>query len=145
MSKSGFTLVELLITLAIISILAAVGLVVYSNIMKQGNDSKRKSDLRSIQSALEQYYTDQFYYPESITFGSALKNPAATKTYLNVIPEDPTGTTEYAYTKLPSTCDNTAGKECTSYCLYALLESTSTDEFNGCVDDGVRNFAVTLP
>lgn len=62
-SAKGFTLVELLITISIIGILSAIGLVLYSTVLKQSRDSKRQSDLKSIQLALEQYSNDQGFYP----------------------------------------------------------------------------------
>lgn len=65
MKRSGFTMIELLITISIIAILAAIGLVSYNIVMKQGRDARRQSDLRAIQSALEQYYHDQGFYPSA--------------------------------------------------------------------------------
>lgn len=135
--KSGFTLIELLITISIIAILAAIGLVVYSNVIKQGRDSKRQSDLRSVQSALEQYYADQFAYPASMTFdGSALS--AGGRTYLNNTPIDPTSNPNYAY--IASGCS----PNCTSYCLYAVLENSSPG-VGSCSTNGSYNFAVVPP
>lgn len=62
-NRKGFTLVELLVTISIIGILSAIGLVLYSTVLKQSRDSKRQSDLKSIQLALEQYSNDQGFYP----------------------------------------------------------------------------------
>lgn len=138
--KSGFTLIELLVTISIISILSVIGVIIYTSVLKQGRDSKRQSDLRSIQSALEQYYADQFYYPATITIGSALSGGG--KTYLNTIPSDPTGVKQYSYTALPEACDNSATK-CTGYCLYAKLEN-STPGIGSCTNT-LYNFAVTPP
>lgn len=121
MSKTrGFTLIELLVTISIIAILSAIGLVAYSAVMRQGRDSKRQSDLRSIQSALEQYYADQLNYPVAVTAGSPLS--ASGKTYMNTVP---TGTPAYVYRATPMTptqCDNSEGNKCTSYCLIAPLD-----------------------
>lgn len=151
----GFTLVEVLITLTVISFLAAVGLVVYSNVMQQGRNSTRQADLRSIQSALEQYYSDQFFYPTAISFDSPLKNSTGNpnsvspgKTYLNNVPEDPTGTVKYAYTTAGAVCDNVvpSGTKCEKYCIYAKLEGVTTSQIpSTCPADATRNFAVTLP
>lgn len=135
----GFTLIELLVTISIIAVLSAVGMVAYSSVIKQGRDSKRQSDLRSIQSALEQYYHDQLFYPSQLTAGQAMTNCtgnpkpgcSATRTYLNTVPTPPSGSS-YDYASLPwdndsTHCDNTATtKSCTSYCLYADMENTVT-------------------
>ncbi len=145
--KRGFTLIELMVTITIIAVLSAISLVVYTGAIKQGNDSKRQSDLRSVQSALEQYFADQFNYPATVTFsGGALSYGG--KTYLNTIPSDPTGNPQYSYVALPSTpspCDNlSAATKCTSYCLYAKLQSSSPGVGN-CAALGSYNFAVTPP
>lgn len=142
MSKKGFTLIELLITISIIGILSVIGMVAYYTVLKQGRDSKRQSDLRSIQSALEQYFADQFNYPTGITIGSALS--AGGKTYLNIIPDDPTGNPQYSYISSPAGCDNSAVK-CSSYCIYAKLENVSSSNLNGCSVNESYNFAVTPP
>lgn len=149
MSKKGFTLIELLVTISIIAVLAAIGLVVFSTALKQGRDAKRQSDLRAIQSAMEQYFADQFVYPASITFGSALSQEG--KTYLNVIPTDPIVSSypQYTYQALSASllaCDNLAvTTKCTSYCLYAKLENSSLPVPTGCTYPPGYNFAVTPP
>jgi len=147
-SRSGFTLIELLITISIISILSVIGIVVYSSVIKQGQDSKRQSDLRSIQSALEQYHNDQGFYPTAISSGSPLPRPSGGMAYMNIIPTDPlndsTRDYTYQYQKSPPTCDNSAINRCTSYCLYAKLEG-SNPTVGSCAASGTRNFAVTPP
>lgn len=152
MPTKGFTLIELLITISIIAILSAIGLVSYSIVMKQGRDAKRQSDLRSIQSALEQYYADQFFYPSTVTFGSDLTNSTGNpntvvtpKTYFKTIPNDLNLT--YLYTVLPAGCSNlsTSTNKCSNYCLYAKLENLSALPLNNCTPGGQYNFAVTPP
>ncbi len=53
---AGFTLVELLVVMTIIAILAAVGLGNYTRSLSRGRDANRRSNLKTIQNALEQYY-----------------------------------------------------------------------------------------
>jgi len=54
--RKGFTLVEILIVVAIIALLAGLALPGLRQIRLQGDIAKAKSDLRTIQTALEDYY-----------------------------------------------------------------------------------------
>lgn len=121
----GFTLIELMIVVSIIAILAAVGAAAYGKVQENARNTKRQSDLKVIQSALEQYRADQGYYPASINAGGSIT--AGAQTYLRVVPSDPDGTA-YEYTALPKSpvCDNNAGKLCLSYSLCAKLRMTTS-------------------
>lgn len=120
--SKGFTLVELLVTISIIAILAAIAISTYATLQKNGRDTKRKSDLAVIQSALEQYHADQNNYPVTgnVGIGLALKSPDGTKTYLAKIPADPTANPNYIYMALLTSCTN-----CISYSLCAKMENTN--------------------
>lgn len=131
----GFTLVELLITISILVLLSTIGIVTYSQVFKSGRDAKRQSDLKTIQSALEQYRADQGFYPDTIPFGGALTN--AGKTYLKEIPQDPTRPPDYSYTVL--------GAPGSDYCLYARVENSANEKNTACIDDPDRKLEVTKP
>jgi len=55
--SKGFTLLEMLIVLGIIATLIAIASISYSTAQKKSRDSRRKSDLKIVQNALEQYYS----------------------------------------------------------------------------------------
>ena len=61
--RSGFTLIEILIVVAIIAILASVVLVGLGPTQRIGRDARRLADLRNVQTALELYYNRCGYYP----------------------------------------------------------------------------------
>jgi len=63
-NQKGFTLIELLIVVAIIGILAAIAIPQFASYRAKAFDSAAQSDLRTIRTSLEGFYTDNFEYPE---------------------------------------------------------------------------------
>lgn len=57
----GFTLIELLVVVAIIAILAVVGIALYSSNLKKARDTTRKQDIEAIAAALESNYQGAGY------------------------------------------------------------------------------------
>lgn len=148
LSKAGgFTLLELLVVISIIAILYAIGLVTFGNVLKSSRDAKRQSDLKFIQSALEEYYADQIYYPiaTSVVPGQPLifSTGVNTKTYINQIPADPKSPTQ-DYSYKPTKADGTdcSSAPCTKYCLSAIMEGTNFPV--GCAA-APYNYGVTRP
>lgn len=64
-TKSGFTLVELLIVIVIIAILAAITIVAYNGIQQRARDSQRATDARTIINALATYAVVNSAYPST--------------------------------------------------------------------------------
>lgn len=141
--KRGFTLIELLVVITIIAILSAIGLVAYGTFLKNARNAKRLSDVKFIQSALEQYHADQKYYPYQITFGGSLT--FGTKTYLTNTPMDPQRSTEYLYTASGTNCISSTPQNCTSYCIFVKIEDNPPSSDAGCSPSGDYNFGVTRP
>lgn len=117
-----------MIVIAIIALVFGIIITSANLVKKNGRDGRRQSDLRAIQSKLEEYRADNIYYPTSIpSCGSAWT--VSGKTYMNIIPCDPTSGSSYPYKPLSSTgaiCDGVTAPICTNtvnYCLYAALEN----------------------
>lgn len=136
--NSGFTIVELLIVIVVIGILALLVITTYSGIQGKARNSKRQTDLASLQTHLEAYYNDNGYYPTLDNLNSATWVKANMKgTDLGAFsdPSDPanstlvTGTTavakKYAYdVRDTANAVCTTAANCTSYTLTAKYEGT---------------------
>ncbi|MFY9484131.1 MAG: prepilin-type N-terminal cleavage/methylation domain-containing protein [Patescibacteria group bacterium] len=66
MSQRAFTLIELLIVVAIIGILASSVVVNLSLARTRARDARRKADLKSVQTALEVYAEEKGNYPSTL-------------------------------------------------------------------------------
>ena len=64
-NKRGFTLIELLVVIAIIGILSSVVLASLNSARAKARDASRIATLVQIRTALELYYNDRGYYPQS--------------------------------------------------------------------------------
>ncbi len=93
----GFTLIELLVVIAIIGILASIVMVSLASAKAKARDAKRISDIKTIQLALEEYYTDNLSYPISLA--------QLTPSYLPSIPYDSNYSVACTYTgAMQSSC-----------------------------------------
>ncbi|MEK7648540.1 MAG: type II secretion system protein [Patescibacteria group bacterium] len=117
--QKGFTLVELLVVVAIIGLLAGIAIVSVNSVRIKARDTRRIADIKQIQNALELYNnehggmypasgadlklgrnTNDANDPMAITSAGIKETPAADETvYLNVVPHDPTDGKEYLYLK----------------------------------------------
>lgn len=143
-SSSGFTLMELLVVMAILGVLIVAGLSSFTSSQKKSRDIKRKSDLRQISLSMETYYNDFGAYPlaDSSThqikgcgtagitaceWGSPWKKtPAsgAATVYMIALPSDPLSSHSYYY-----------DSDGTYFKLYASLENDQ-DEGAGVKQSG---------
>ncbi len=125
MNKKGFTLIELLVVIAIIGLLSTLAIVALGSAREKARDSKRLSDLKQIQTALEMYYGEQSTYPTSTNATLGEGNYACldstgfhaaggcTDALMGLVPDDP-GTGSYIYNS----------SDGTTYSIAATLEGT---------------------
>lgn len=64
--RRGFTLIELLVVIAITAVLAAGSVGMFTNSQRRARDARRRSDLKNIQTALEQYNVANNQYPDTV-------------------------------------------------------------------------------
>ena len=98
--QRGFTLVELLIVISLISILAAMGLVQYKNSVTSTKESVLRTDLFRMRDAIDQYYADKGKYPSSL-------DSLVSDGYMRKIPEDPITKSSDSWTTEPAEPDPT--------------------------------------
>jgi general secretion pathway protein G len=98
--SAGFTLVELLIVISLISILAAMGLVQYKNSVVSTKEAVLHTDLFRMRDAIDQYYADKGKYPSSL-------DSLVTDGYLRKLPDDPMTKSADTWTTVPAEPDPT--------------------------------------
>lgn len=143
-------MIELLIVIAIIGILASLALVTYSGSQKQARDTKRRSDIKQYQNALEQFANQNngLYPVESATVRASLSSGLCGDLSLSSCPEDPRydedNTFTYYYQSDGSLTDGTA--VATKYVLWAKLENpTTTTYFTTCSSGAVGEVTTGIP
>ena len=79
---SGFTLVELIVVVAIIGILVTVAMPVYKDAVRKAQEGVLREDLWVMRDAIDQYYTDKNHYPAEL--GTLVED-----NYIKQVPVDP--------------------------------------------------------
>ncbi|HVU79740.1 MAG TPA: prepilin-type N-terminal cleavage/methylation domain-containing protein [Candidatus Paceibacterota bacterium] len=133
----GFTLVELMVVIAIIGILSSIVVTGLTGAKSSSRDAKRVSDLKSLQLALGLYYNDNLSYPKV----TGVENLTALVTggYISKLPTDPLGG-NYFYAPFGATQACTGGPS--KYHLGAAMENTNmpSDDLGGAISGAVTCF-----
>lgn len=140
--KRGFTLLEMLVSIAIIALILSIATVSYISVNRRSRDAKRKGDIEQIRSALEFYRADLGFYPaagdgEPVGVGDLYEY---IKTYLPVVPHDPKyPDLDYFYEVTDYATPNYYG-----YCVSATLE-TETQASAPCIPYSNYNYSLKNP
>jgi general secretion pathway protein G len=80
--QSGFTLLELIIVIAIVGILATIAMPALKNVPIRAKESVLKTNLRTLRDMIDQYYGDKGKYPTSL-------DALVDEKYVRKLPTDP--------------------------------------------------------
>ncbi|MFA5643782.1 MAG: prepilin-type N-terminal cleavage/methylation domain-containing protein [Candidatus Paceibacterota bacterium] len=132
---NAFTLIELLIVVAIIGILAAIIFAMANSAQAGARDGRRQSELSQTKKALQAYYLQNGRYPTTTvdgislevdndtagTFSQAMKSSG----YMSIIPRDPkyTADGDFAYKYIATTTDT-----------FTLCAKTEVSDGYVCID-----------
>ena len=81
-AKAGFTLIELMIVMVIITILAGIGVALYSNSVTRAKEAALLQNLVEMRKAIDEYNADKNRWPGDLATLVGEK-------YLRIIPKDP--------------------------------------------------------
>lgn len=151
-AEKGFTIIELLIVIAIIIILAALVLNNFQGAQAKARDTQRVTDINNIHSKLEEYYNENNFYPGTFTAstfpgidGESLKDPKGQTVTINAAVADATAANAVAnpgsgnnYLYVPYACTGTPA-ECEGYVLKTYVEKPSITTPNPTTKLGLNN------
>jgi prepilin-type N-terminal cleavage/methylation domain-containing protein len=137
-NKQGFTIVELLIVIVVIGILALLVINTYGGVQQKARNAKRQNDVKSIQTQLEAFYTQNSYYPSLTDMNNATflntnmksldqealidpSNPTSSKT---LVAAPAAKSYSYAVSNSAGTSCEANDTTCAQYILTATFEGT---------------------
>ena len=94
-SDGGWTLIELMVVIALIMILATMALVQYRNSVTYAKEATLKSQLFIMRDAIDQYYADKGKYPDSL-------QTLVSESYIRAMPRDPFTTSSDTWQTVPA-------------------------------------------
>jgi general secretion pathway protein G len=94
----GFTLIELIVVMAIVALLASIAAPRYFASLNKSKETALQQSLATMRDAIDQYAADKGRYPDS------LQDLAAAR-YLRQVPEDPLTGSHETWVELPPPAD----------------------------------------
>ena len=117
----GFTLIELIVVMALIVLLATIGLTAYRSSVQRGREAVLHEDLYRMRDAIDQYYADKSKYPTDL-------NELAAASYIRRVPVDPMTNSADSWQLVPAEPDpNNPSAEPGVYDVKSGSEGTALD------------------
>ena len=136
MKKNGFTLVEMMITVAIVGILAAIAIPSYSSYTKRANRIDATRTMSFAAQALERCYSQVFSYG-NCAGALAGATPSPQGYYTITIAVNAAPTASYTITAVPRTNPQLTDSSCANFSVDSTgtqraTDSSSADSTNTC-------------
>jgi general secretion pathway protein G len=96
----GFTIIELMVVLALVVVLASLAMVQYRRTITYSKEAVLRDDLTKMRDAIDQYYADKNEYPPTLS-------SLASEGYLREIPKDPITESNSSWQEIPAEPDST--------------------------------------
>ena len=93
-NKSGFTLIELMVVMAVIATLLAIALPHYFSSLEKSREAVLHHDLALLRETLDKYYGDTGKYPDAL-------DELVSSRYLRSIPVDPITDSNATWVSIP--------------------------------------------
>ena len=117
----GFTLIELIVVMALIVLLATIGLTAYRSSVQRGREAVLHEDLYRMRDAIDQYYADKSKYPADL-------NELVAASYIRRVPVDPMTNSADSWQLVPAEPDpNNPSAEPGVYDVKSGSEGTALD------------------
>ena len=92
--KSGFTLIELMVVMAVIAILLSIALPRYFSGLEKSREAVLRQDLALLRETLDKYYGDNGKYPDAL-------DELVSRRYLRSVPIDPITDSNATWVSIP--------------------------------------------
>ena len=139
-SHAGFTLIELMVVIAIIAILTAIITANFTSAKSRSRDTKRVSDIAQIQLALAGFFDRCNAYPATLdTTATSATCPSGITlgSFISRIPSPPNSSEYYFYAV------NATGNAYDDYFLNATLENQGSASNNSLLTAPSSSYAIS--